>query len=260
MAIFETYPHGVPGWITGLTRDLSEGMAFYEALFGWTYDHNEEAGYAVARRDGHMVAGLSRAAAAGPDIAPAWMTEVRVDDATTIAARVPELGGVLVAGPLDLSPATRLTVLTDPVGATICAYEPVERQGAQLVNAPGAWAMSALHTSDTEDAGRFYRELFGWESEAFGPATMFRRPGYVGGEPGQPVPRDVVAAMLPADGPAAWSVDFWIEDADAAARVAVEHGGSVVVEARTDEPFRRAVLADPGGAVFSVSQLLIAQH
>ena len=37
-----------------------------------------------------------------------------------------------------------------------------------------------------------------------------RLPGFVGGEPEQPVPRDVVAVMMPGQDGAQWSVDFWV--------------------------------------------------
>jgi len=52
-----------------------------------------------------------------------------------------------------------------------------------------------------------------------------------------------------------WSVDFWIDSADGAARQAVRLGGTVVVPPHETHGFRNAVLADPQGAVFSVSQL-----
>ena len=86
---------------------------------------------------------------------------------------------------------------------------------------------------------------------------LWRLPGYVGGVSEQPVPRDVVAAMARAgDGEAAhWRVDFWIADADAAAARATQLGGSVVAGPADAGPFREAVLADPAGATFSVSQL-----
>ena len=73
-------------------------------------------------------------------------------------------------------------------------------------------------------AQAFYGELFGWRAESFdaGPGQevwLWRLPGYVGGEPRQPVPRDVVAVMMRTDPsaggpPPSWSVDFWIADAD----------------------------------------------
>jgi hypothetical protein len=68
--------------------------------------------------------------------------------------------------------------------------------------------------------------VFGWQAEPFGPPgaqiTLWRLPGYLGGEAQQPVPRDVVGVMTPigGDGPAGavqphWSADFWVDHADA---------------------------------------------
>ena len=63
--------------------------------------------------------------------------------------------------------------------------------------------------------------------------------------------------MKPASGqnPPRWSVDFWVRDADATARKAAGLGGSVVTEPYDVPGFRQAVLADPQGAEFTVSQL-----
>jgi hypothetical protein len=54
-----------------------------------------------------------------------------------------------------------------------------------------------------------------------------------------------------------WSVDFWVSDADSAAAQAAELGGHVVVPPAETAGFNRTVLADPGGAAFSASQLLL---
>jgi predicted enzyme related to lactoylglutathione lyase len=99
--------------------------------------------------------------------------------------------------------------------------------------------------------------VLGWTTEPFGPMLLWRLPGYVGGVPEQPVARDVVAVMARAgEGEAAhWRADFWIDDADAAAARATQLGGSVVAGPEDAGPFREAVLADPAGATFSVSQL-----
>jgi len=254
-----TYPHGVPCWVTVLQEDAHAARAFYGPLFGWEFEGPggpEGMPYYVATLHGAEVAGIGSL----PEGAqPAWITEVRVDSAAEAARRAEEAGGSLLAGPMDLAPAGRLAVLADPSGAVLCAFEPQARQGAQRVNEPGAWAMSALHTAEPEVVGEFYGALFGWQPEPFGPATLWRLPGYVGGEPEQPVPRDVVAVMLPANGASepVWNVDFWVADADRAAETTRELGGTVIAEPHEQgNGFRSAVLADPQGAAFSVNQLL----
>jgi predicted enzyme related to lactoylglutathione lyase len=261
----DEYPAGVPCKVVALQRDPQAGSEFYGALFGWDVTspdpspEGEMSGPFTARLRGRQVAEI---APAPEGVAATWMTHVRVADAHAVTPAVEAAGGTVIAGPLDLSPSGRVVVLADPTGAGLCAWEAGEHEGAQLVNEPGAWAMSVLETAGSEEAITFYRSVFGWEDEPFGPpegqVTLFRRPGYVGGEPEQPVPRDVVAALAPGEpGAARWAVDFWVADADATARRASELGGQVM-EAPQDTPgFRRAVLADREGAVFSVSQLML---
>jgi predicted enzyme related to lactoylglutathione lyase len=140
-----------------------------------------------------------------------------------------------------------------------CIWQAGLRKGAQVINEPSAWAMSALGTGDPDGAKAFYRELFGWESEEFAPGvSLFRLPGYVGGEPQQPVPRDVVAVMTAGTEEARWSVDVWVASADETAARAADLGGRVLVAPHEIPGFRNAVIADPQGAVLSVSQLLMA--
>jgi predicted enzyme related to lactoylglutathione lyase len=69
-------------------------------------------------------------------------------------------------------------------------------------------------------------------------------------------PRDVVGVMIPGTEEAQWSIDFWVDDADTSAELAAGLGGAVVVPPRDIPGFRNAVLADPQGAAFSVSQLM----
>ena len=237
--------------------DLPAAMSFYRAVFGWEFNASPDGSYQVALRDGAEVAGLGDGA--GRNLPSSWLTQVGVDDLDAALAVATEAGGAIVDGPVDLPPAGRLVVVADPTGAPVGLWQAQERQGAQRVNEPSAWAMSLLRTGDPDRAASFYRAVFGWVTEAAGPIAMFRLPGYVGGEPLQPVPRDVVAALVPLDpddGSARWDVDFWIDDCQAAAAAARAAGGQVLREPAEQGGFRQATLADPSGAVFSVSQLL----
>jgi predicted enzyme related to lactoylglutathione lyase len=264
----DCYQAGVPCWVDTLQPDPQATMGFYGELFGWDFAGPGPGDYFVARLRGRDVAGVAAQPAEGGPPVPAWNTYVAVDSADEAAARAADEGGSVVTAPFDVLPAGRMAVLADPAGAAFCVWEARERQGARLVNEPSAWSMSALNSPDTERAKAFYGALFGWTTETFGlgdaEVTMWRLPGYVGGEPEQPVSREVVATMMPAqeDVPAHWSPDFWVGDIEAAARTAGDRGGSVV-QPPYEIPgasMRQAVLADPAGATFSATQLIIPQE
>lgn len=267
----ETYPAGVPCWVETLQLDPQAGRGFYGSLFGWEFAGpgsmpGELPGeYFVARIEDRDVAGIGALPDFGGPAVPSWNTYVRVDSADEVAERAKAAGATLLMGPLDAPPAGRLAVLVDPVGAAICLWEARAREGAQLVNEPGTWAMSSLHTTDGEGAKAFYSSVFGWHPEAFGPPeaqmTLWRLPGYVGGEgKWATVPPDVVAVMAPtgdaaAAVPAHWNVNLRVDDADATVEHAVALGGQVIAPVMDTPGFRSAVLADPQGAVFSIGQL-----
>jgi hypothetical protein len=264
----DEYPAGVPCRVVALQRDPQAASEFYGPLFGWDIAGPGPApgadmpGAFTARVREREVAALAPLPGGG-GVDPTWMTHVRVDDARAVAEAIERAGGTVVAGPMDMSPSGQLVVFTDPAGATLCAWEAGDHEGAELVNEAGAWAMSLLQSPDPSRAIAFYRDVFGWEAEPFGPpeggVMLFRLPGYVGGEPQQPVPRDVVAAVAPGEpGHARWAVDFWVVGADATAARARELGGELLAEPHDAPGFRRAVIADPQGAAFSVSQLVMS--
>ena len=260
---------GVPSWIDVVGPDATRLADFYAALFGWELvgpgpkSGGPPGEYYVARLRGRDVAGI---ASAPEGTRPsAWMTYIEVESTDATVDAIEQAGGSVPMAPFDALPAGRIAAVADPAGAAFCVWEPRERRGAQVVNEPGAWSMSALATADHAAAERFYAEVFGWEVERFGDdgeVGLCRLPGFVGGVPEQPVPRDVVAVLVPAqpgpDGepaPATWGVDLWVDDLERVVTVATERRGRVVVPPYAAGPFRQAKLADPNGAVFSVSCL-----
>ncbi len=266
-----SYPPGVPCWVETLQTDPKGAVEFYGGLFGWEVagpgpmpdEHGE---YYVARVGGRDVAGIATLPQSAP--APAWTTYVRVDNVEAVAKRARRAGGAVIAAPFDAEPAGRAAVLACPAGAVFGVWEAHAREGAQLINAPNAWAMSTLRTNDLSGATSFYGMLFGWQALTFGfgpgEVTLARLPGYIGGTAAQPVPRDVVACMIESSDVerASWNVDFWVDDADAAATRALQFGGAVVVPPYDTPIFRQAVLADRERATFSVSALRLngSQH
>jgi predicted enzyme related to lactoylglutathione lyase len=240
------YAPGVQCWVDTWQDDADAAAAFYTQLFGWEAARGE---YTLFQKNGRDVAGLG---APSQSRYPAWTTYVWVADADAAAAQARDAGGEVLKQPFDSLDGGRMAVLADPAGALFAVWAPGEHRGARLVNEPSAWAMSLLSSPDPEAAKSFYGAVLDWTSDSFGDFTLFRLEGFVGGEPTQPVPRDVVAAMVPGEN-AGWTPDFWVSETDATAARAEALGGTVIMPP-TDSPVgRTAVVADPTGAPFSIS-------
>jgi uncharacterized protein len=262
----DEYQHGVPCWVDTLQADPDAALAFYAGVFGWEFTASGEmpgdppGRYFVAQVRGRDVAGVGSQPADSQPLPPSWNMDVRVDSADDAAAAAQSAGGTVLVEPFDAPPAGRMAVIADPTGAPFCVWQSGVREGAQLVNEGGAWAMNQLHTPDPERAAAFYGAVFGWTTETFGEGdgamTLFRLPGYVGGEPQQPVSREVIAAMdrAQADEAPRWSANFWVDDVDAATAAAERLGGTLI--ASLPSPTGKiAILADPTGVSFSVSSV-----
>jgi uncharacterized protein len=262
------YWAGVPCWVDTWQPDADAAMSFYTRLFGWeaedTMPDGVEGTHYMCRLRGRDVAAI----ASRPQDAPAvtaWTTYVWVDDVDATVGKVKQADGTVVIEPFDALDGGRIAVIADPAGAVLGVWQPGAHRGAQLVNEPGAYSMSGLVTSDPERAKRFYPEVFGWGIDVMeagdAEVVMWILNGYLGGEPQQPVRRDVVATMLPPSGngdtpPPHWSVDFWIADVDAGIETVRELGGQVLAEPY-DIPgtgLRQAVVRDPQGATLSLTR------
>ena len=266
------FPPGVPCWIDTAQPDPMTAAAFYAGLFGWEFEDRMPADapgrYLVARLHGRDVAAIGSQFDAGPPV-PAWSTYIWVDSADETAAKLTGAGGAVLGEPFDVLDAGRMAVCADPAGAMFHLWQPGTHRGAQAVNEPGSWNWSDLVTSDLDGANAFYGTVFGWEADAteFG-GMMWRLPGYAdfleqfdpelrqrhadfGAPPGF---SDAIGWMMPLDsGPPRWNVTFAVDDADATVARTVELGGWVVMPAVDVGPTRTAVVADPEGAVFTIS-------
>jgi uncharacterized protein len=265
------YEPGVPCWVASVHPDPKSAADFYTRLFGWeardAMPDNAPGTNFVCSLRGHDVAAISSVPEAeGDSSPPMWGTYVWVENVDDTVAKATAAGGTLVDGPLDLLGAARIAVLADPAGAIFALWEARSHRGAELVNEPSAWSISQLNTPDPEGAKAFYGEVFGWETDTMdmggAEISLWRVPGYVGGEPEQPVSRDVVGVMgqmsekqFPGEVQPHWSIDFRVDDTDATAALTEELGGQVLAPPFDNPVGRSAVLADPQGASFTVSKV-----
>jgi predicted enzyme related to lactoylglutathione lyase len=142
------------------TRDIEGAGRFYGAVFGWEVldvggapmwalpaygDFLERrtpgmrenmATMGAPARFEEVVAGATVISGDQPDTPAHWGVTFAVDDADAIAARATELGGQVVVPPFD-APWVRMTVITDPQGATFTAskFVPENKDLAQSAGA-----------------------------------------------------------------------------------------------------------------------------
>ena len=246
-----TYPAGVPCWVDTEQPAVEAARHFYGGLFGWTFADAVPADapgtYLVATLDGKDVAAI------GPvdgDAPADWNTYIAVQDADATTANVRAAGGTVTVEPVDAGPGGRLAGCADPRGARFRLWQPRRRLGAQLVNAPGSWNFSDLHTADASAAANFYAPLFGWEFNDIGFATMIRRPGYgdhlaATVDPGirerqeaisaPPGFADGIAWLAPSpSGKDHWHVSFTVASRDDSASTAEKLGAVVLSSEETE--------------------------
>jgi len=138
--------HGALNFNGLATRDVDGARAFYGAVFGWELldlpagqmwtlpgygDHLEEstpglreqmAGMGAPEGFIDVVAALNPIATDDSDTPPHWSVTFGVDDVHSAAATAGDLGGEVLAGPVDV-PWSRMAVIRDPQGATFIASQ-----------------------------------------------------------------------------------------------------------------------------------------
>lgn len=235
-------------WHDNSSTDVEAAKAFYTQLFGWELEVISVGGsdYPMIKSGGRSHGGFGPAQGGAPSH---WLGHVLVEDVDATAEQAKSEGASILVEPFDIPDIGRMTVIADPQGAVLSAFqsagEPTEPP------AEGVFIWDELMTTDVDDAKRFYGEVFGWSSNDMdmgdmGTYTMFKRAGDadVGGL--MRIPEGVEA-------PPNWLVYIATGDVDATVARATELGGTVIQEGMDIENVGRlAVLQDPAGAVFGV--------
>lgn len=119
---------GAACWYELMTSDLNAAKDFYTAVFGWgmnpgmTSDGSSE--YIEFSVGDKHVGGLMAKPPTMPAEVPSyWGVYFQVEDADAALARITELGGTSMMGPMDIQPG-RFAVAADPTGAVFNLFEP----------------------------------------------------------------------------------------------------------------------------------------
>jgi predicted enzyme related to lactoylglutathione lyase len=246
-------------WFELATTNQTEAKKFYQALFGWSSEDSPvgpddfystfsvpagSVGAAYTMRKDQQAQGVP----------PHWLTYVAVDSADAAATKAAALGGTVIAPPFDVMDFGRMSVLQDPTGGMISAWEAKAHHGTGAVQEPGAVVWADLSTPDQPRASRFYGDLFGWkmtggknevDANAGDYFHIVNDGDFIGGIP----PAEHRNPQMPAH----WLIYVSVPDANAAVTKAQSLGGRLLHGPVTIERARTfAVLADPQGAVFAV--------
>jgi predicted enzyme related to lactoylglutathione lyase len=241
------HPPGTFSWVDLTTSDADAAKAFYGALFGWEYEDNDIPGggtYTMCKVDGEVVCAIPSSTDQAP---PRWNSYVTVTSADETAASAKQLGATAIEEPFDVMDAGRMALLQDPAGATLCIWEPRRAIGAGRVNEPGCLTWNELHTPDLDAAGAFYREVFGWTTEAMdtgdGPAYHVIRNGE----------RSNGGMMATQAGEAPGWIPYFAVDSLERALATVSDGSGRKLAGPVPMPGGTiAVAHDPQGAVFAL--------
>jgi predicted enzyme related to lactoylglutathione lyase len=113
----------VPGalcWNELASPDLDASTAFYSQLFGWEiapFEGSPEPYLTIKNGDANN-GGIREV---GPGEPPRWLVYFATEDIDAGLAKVEELGGTKIAGPIDIQVA-KIGIVQDPQGAVFALY------------------------------------------------------------------------------------------------------------------------------------------
>ena len=255
MTTRDTAPVGAPCWIDLFTTDPDKSRAFYGELFGWKSEAagEEFGGYMTFTKDDVPVAGgMTNDGSAGmPDM---WNIHLAVTNAQATLDAATAAGGVVHLEPMVVRDLGTMSMIGDPGGAAVGAWQPDTFQGFGVYGEPGTAGWFELHTRDYDAVLPFYRDVFGWDITSLSDTPEFRYSTYSADGEEQLAGIMDSSGFLPEGVPSHWAVYISVEDADAAVAKALELGAAVVQPAE-DTPYGRlAGLTDPTGANFKLLQ------
>ncbi len=257
MPHIDSHPPGSFSWVELGTSDQSAAKNFYGSLFGWEANDmpiGPDEHYTIFRleaRDAAAAYTLRPGMYGGAP--PHWMPYISVTSTDDFAARAGQMGGKVLAPPMDVFDAGRMAVVQDPTGATLALWQAKNNSGIGIAGVDGTLCWADLMTTDAPRAREFYAVMFGWniepgEKDPSGYLHIKNGDTFIGGIP--PVgPRPGV--------PSHWLLYFLVSDCDGATAKAKSLGAGIFYGPETMQGVGRwSVVADPQGAVFAIFQPL----
>jgi predicted enzyme related to lactoylglutathione lyase len=113
---------GALSWNELATTDMDASAAFYSELFGWSLDamDSPDMPYLIIKNsDGRSNGGIRPVMP--PDTPPHWLVYFGIEDVEAGLAKISELGGTRLMGPMEMGAGT-LGAAQDPQGAVFALF------------------------------------------------------------------------------------------------------------------------------------------
>lgn len=150
-------------WHDLLSTDIQASGQFYEKLFGWHIDYQQE--YAIVYNNGKRIAGIQKVQSSdGQEQHGIWMPSVSVADVDAAVTQVKAGGGQILKGPLDMKLRGRAALIKDPEGAEIVLLTARGGDPQDTKAAIGDWLWNELWTHKPAKSEAFYRTLLGYDT------------------------------------------------------------------------------------------------
>lgn len=254
MATVKQHAPGSVSWVDLMTSDVEAARKFYGEVLGWSFEVGppETGHYTMCKLQGDSVAGMGQLPPGAP-YPPAWTVYFATADADASAAKIRELGGQVLMGPMDVMEEGRMLMAMDPCGAAFGLWQSRRHTGAQRVDEPGAMCWREVNVRDLPVARAFYTALFGLEARALPDPGITYETLHLGDQTVGGILR--MDEHWPAEVPAHWMTYFAVDDLDAALQRVPVAGGKVCVPP-FDTPYGRiAVINDPAGAAVTIMKM-----
>ncbi len=145
-------------WHDLLTDDVSSAKVFYSALFGWTFEEQDE--YITIYNRGKLIGGMMQVAPKPGSKAEAiWLPSMSVSNVDSMVAYVEKKKGKVLKGPLDMKERGKGVLVSDPHGAHIVLLNAKGGDPVDTIPQMGDWLWDELWTDQPKESYDFYRKL-----------------------------------------------------------------------------------------------------
>ena len=235
-------------WHDLVTPDMDKARNFYAGLFGWSFEDLSD-GYAIARHNGRLVAGIAKLDRSGRS--SNWLPLVSVTDIAKAQKITRTAGGDVVLGAFELRGRGQVAVLKDPQGAAFGVLQSDHGDPQDRIPPVNTWLWNEIWTNNIAGATAYYEELFDYGEEVFRIGSVsydfFVRDGK---------PRAGLLAKPDPQIPNTWLCYLRVNDVAAVTDKARALGGSVLMAPNAKvRDGRVAILTDPSGAGFVVQEV-----